>query len=504
VNWLSCAQDVIALTTDGIKIVAELREGLSRRIGRQRFDLWFQTGVRLTMQGNTIVVAVSDQFILERLRKQFLGDLRAVGKQQFGQSPQVDFFVEESLQTNASAETVSAQATPLPQLSRQGNEGGNETAGAASGANETGANETISGKSLASRGEPPCPRARRRFASLESYVVGGGNRLAFTAAQSITQRPGHVTPLYLHGPTGCGKTHLLEGVWSAMRSEYRSCRALYLSAEQFTSYFLEALHGGGLPGFRRKTRDVDLLLVDDVQFFAGKRATIVELQNTIDTLVRSGRQLVLAGDRAPNALTELGPEFNARVSGGLVCSLDAADFDTRLGITSHLAVRMGIPLTTDVRNYIATKVAGDGRQIAGSLNRLRATSEALKQPITLDLAVDALQDILQTCDQLVQLADIEKAVCSAFGVTPKLLRDDRKSKAVSHPRMLAMWLARKYTRAASSEISNFFGRRSHSTVISAEKKVNGWVANGATVQVGPGSYRATDAIRRAELLLRSG
>ncbi|MDP6061094.1 MAG: helix-turn-helix domain-containing protein, partial [Pirellulaceae bacterium] len=108
------------------------------------------------------------------------------------------------------------------------------------------------------------------------------------------------------------------------------------------------------------------------------------------------------------------------------------------------------------------------------------------------------------CDQLVQLADIEKAVCSAFGVTPQLLRDDRKSKAVSHPRMLAMWLARKYTRAASSEISNFFGRRSHSTVISAEKKVNGWVANGATVQVGPGSYRATDAIRRAELQLRSG
>ncbi|MDP7304289.1 MAG: DnaA/Hda family protein, partial [Pirellulaceae bacterium] len=292
--------------------------------------------------------------------------------------------------------------------------------------------------------------------------------------------------------------------WSAMRREYRSCRALYLSSEQFTSYFLEALHGGGLPGFRRKTRDVDLLLVDDVQFFAGKRATIVELQNTMDALVRSGRQLVLAGDRAPNALTELGPEFNARVSGGLVCSLDVADYATRLGITSQLAARMGLPMPAEVREYIATEVSGDGRQIAGSLNRLWATSEALKQPITLDLATTALQDMLQACDQLVQLADIEKAVCSAFGVTPQLLRDDRKSKAVSHPRMLAMWLARKYTRAASSEISNFFGRRSHSTVISAEKKVNGWVANGATVQMGPGSYRATDAIRRAELQLRSG
>jgi chromosomal replication initiator protein len=481
VNWRSCAQDVIALTTDGIKIVAELRDELSRRIGRQRFDLWFQTGVQLAVQGNTIVVAVSDQFILERLRKQFLSDLRAVGKQQFGQSPQVDFLVEESLKTTVSDETTSsADSTQARTAVRQPT------------------------KTMARQVEPPCRRAGRRFACLESYVVGGGNRLAFTASQSIAQRPGSVTPLYLHGPTGCGKTHLLEGVWSAMRREYRSCRALYLSSEQFTSYFLEALHGGGLPGFRRKTRDVDLLLVDDVQFFAGKRATIVELQNTMDALVRSGRQLVLAGDRAPNALTELGPEFSARVSGGLVCSLDVADYATRLGITSQLAARMGLPMPAEVREYIATEVSGDGRQIAGSLNRLWATSEALKQPITLDLATKALQDMLQACDQLVQLADIEKAVCSAFGVTPQLLRDDRKSKAVSHPRMLAMWLARKYTRAASSEISNFFGRRSHSTVISAEKKVNGWVANGATVQVGPGSYRATDAIRRAELQLRSG
>jgi len=289
-----------------------------------------------------------------------------------------------------------------------------------------------------------------------------------------------------------------------MRHEYRTCRALYLSAEQFTSHFLDALHGGGLPGFRRKTRDVDLLLVDDVQFFAGKRATIVELQNTIDALVRSGRQLVLAGDRVPNALTELGPEFSTRVSGGLVCSLEAADHPTRLGIASKMAARMGLRLPEEVHEFIALEVSGDGRQIAGSLNRLRATSEALQQPITLELATTALQDICQSCDQLVQLADIEKAVCSAFGVSPQLLRDERKSKAVSHPRMLAMWLARKYTRAASSEISNFFGRRSHSTVITAEKKVNGGVENGTTVQVGPGSYRASDAIRRAETLLRSG
>lgn len=480
VNWLSYAQDVIALTTDGIKIVAELRDDLARRIGRQRFDLWFQTGVQLTVRGSTIVVGVSDQFILERLRKQFLGDLRDAGRLLFGQTPQVDFTVDESLKA-AAPEPATAEVDSV-QVSR-------------SAARQT---TTVHPEGV------PRPRAGRRFANLDSYVVGNENRLAYTAAQSVAERPGSVTPLYLHGPTGCGKTHLLEGIWSAMRHEYRTCRALYLSAAQFTSYFLDALHGGGLPGFRRKTRDVDLLLIDDVQFLAGKRATIVELQNTMDALVRSGRQLVLAGDRAPNALTELGPEFSARVSGGLVCSLDIADYATRLGITSQMASRMGIAIPAEVEAFIASEVSGDGRQIAGSLNRLRVTGEALKQPITLELATTALRDILAAFDQVVQLADIEKAVCSAFGVSPQLLRDERKSKSVSHPRMLAMWLARKYTRAASSEISNFFGRRSHSTVISAEKKVNGWVKTGATVQVGPGSYRASDAIRRAELLLRSG
>lgn len=469
------------MTTDGMKIVSELRAELSRRIGRQRFDLWFQTGVRLAVQGDTIAIAVSDQFILERLRKQFLSDLRAVGKQLFGRLPRIDFFVEESLRTTAPEATVSAAAaTPAPSAER------------------------CASTMLARTSDPPRLRAGRRFACLDSFVIGAGNRLAFTASQSVCDRPGSVTPLYLYGPTGCGKTHLLEGIWSAMRHEYRTCRALYLSSEQFTSYFLDALQGGGLPGFRRKTRDVDLLLIDDVQFFTGKRATIVELQNTMDALVRSGRQLVLAGDRAPNALTELGPEFSARVSGGLVCSLEVADYSTRLGITSQLAARAGLRLPSEVQEFVATEVSGDGRQLAGALNRLRATSEALQQPITLELAVAALQDIIQACDQVVQLADIEKAICTAFGVSPQLLRDERKSKAVSHPRMLAMWLARKHTRAASSEISNFFGRRSHSTVISAEKKVNGWVKDGATVQVGPGSYRATDAIRRAELLLRSG
>ena len=149
------------------------------------------------------------------------------------------------------------------------------------------------------------------------------------------------SPLFLFGPTGSGKTHLLEGIWSAVRSGSLRRRVLYLSAEQFTSMFLEALQGSGLPSFRYKYRHVDLLLIDDVQFFLGKRATLVELQNTIDALLREHRQLVLAADRSPAELSRFGPELTARFAGGLVCGIEPADSETRLGILRHLAEPTG-------------------------------------------------------------------------------------------------------------------------------------------------------------------
>ena len=153
---------------------------------------------------------------------------------------------------------------------------------------------------------------------------------------------------------------------------------------------------------------------------------------------------------------------------------------------------------------LSVELIGDARAIAGALNRLDASSKALEQPITVEFAKAALADIFRATVRVVRLPDIERAICSAFELQPKTLRDQCKAKSVSHPRMLAMWLARKYTRAAFSEISEYFGRRSHSTVISAEKKVNRWVADGATVQIGQGSCNVQDAIRRVETQLRTG
>jgi chromosomal replication initiator protein len=334
--------------------------------------------------------------------------------------------------------------------------------------------------------------------------VGDANRIAYSGVQAVVERPGRITPLFLYGPSGTGKSHLLEGIASVARRERGLRRVVLLSAEEFTSSFLDALRGGGLPSFRRKYRDVEMLLIDDLQFFSGKSATIIEVQYTVDSLLRAGRQLVLAADRSPSELGSLGGELIGRISGGLVCGIEPADEATRLGIARREAARHGVRLPEEVLQLIAARVSGDARLIAGALNRLVAASEALRRPIDQGLAETSLGDFFRMTRRVVQLDDIETAVCDVFGIDNSLLQSGRKNKGLSQPRMLAMWLARKYTRAAFAEIGQYFGRRAHSTVISAQRQVESWVADGRRIQLGGGDCDVRDAIRRVESRLGAG
>jgi chromosomal replication initiator protein len=476
---------------DEMDVVSALQQGLAASIGRERFDLWFGSTVQLERVGDMIVISAPDQFTLERIRRQFGRELHKTAAVVASGSLRLEFRVE-------SREPLEEPQSPQPAES--------STAISVPAANSVAVfkHQEAGLKSAMPPGVPDYNRAARKFARFESFVVGASNKIAATAAQSVAERLGSLSPLFLYGPSGTGKTHLLEAIWSFSRAGQRMTRSLFLSAEQFTSFFLEALQGAGLPSFRRKVRDVDLLLIDDIHFFAGKRATLVEFQHTLDSLLRQGRQLVVASDRSPAELTCLGPELANRLTGGLVCGLDLADFETRRGIARQLILRSGVKLPEDVSDLIALETNGDARQIQGALHRLRATSMALDQPITVELARGSLSDLFAAAKRLVRLPDIERAVCEVFDLEPKSLRDSGKGKAVSQPRMLAMWLARKYTRMAFSEISEFFGRRSHTTVISAENKVNRWVADKAKLQLGGHSWTADEAIRRLENKIRTG
>jgi chromosomal replication initiator protein len=258
-----------------------------------------------------------------------------------------------------------------------------------------------------------------------------------------------------------------------------------------------------LPSFRQKIRGLDVLLVDDVQFFAGKRATVEELLYTIDALQGRGGQVVLVSDRPASELSSISPDLSNRISAGLSVALDPPDYETRKGIVRAMAERMQIPLDQNVVDAIAQQVVGSGRLLSGAINRLVATSMAIGKPITLELAEPALIEFSRQHAPQVKLIDIQRAVCEVFGVESSSLKSQRKTRAIAEPRMLAMWLARQYTRAALSEIGDFFGRRSHSTVVSAQKKFDKLISAHGELVVCDQSCPVEEAIRRIEAKLRT-
>jgi chromosomal replication initiator protein len=500
-NGVRLALGIQEVTRDDTEIVSALQLALADRVGQERFQLWFGAHTRLDYDDESLTVSVPNQFFQEWLRTNFRQQIEASCEEALGKTVPVRFSIDDKLVARPCGTRQEHQAADASSVLADGPARAANDSGLLAAAMNTAA---PAGAVAATIGPPVGSASRRRFANLQSFVVGDSNRIASVAARGVIERPGVSSPLVLHGPTSVGKTHLLEGLWTEVRRARTAAQAVYLSSEQFTTYFLEALHGSGLPNFRRKYRGVDLLMIDDLQFFAGKKATLTELLYTIDTFHREGRQLIFAADRPPDELAELGPEITTRLRSGLVCEIRPPEYEVRLGIARQLAERMALAMPEEVLVFLATRVATHGRELCGALNRLDAASRAWQEPITLALAEQALSESVRVQGKGPRLADIEQAVCEVFGLEPRSLQSDRKTKHVSHPRMLAMWLARKYTRAALSEIGHFFGGRSHSTVISAQRKVTDWMTCGSPLAVGDGECSIDEALRRVERELKTG
>jgi chromosomal replication initiator protein len=492
------AQDVAGIDKD---VVARVRSALAERMGRQRFDLWFGAQCTLSAADAMVRVTAASEFSAQFLRVHFSGELCAAAREVLGAAAQVEFDVapppergpgddprprERSERSPSFAQGSSPSPTGQKLLDLAG------PIGKAAPAQHASADVPA---------PPPKAQARPPHA-LESFVAGRSNEMALAAARLVLREPGRTSPLFLHGPTACGKSHLLESVCRAVRQ--KRGQALYMTAEQFTTIFLASLHGTGVPSFRRKYQGLDLLAIDDVQFFVGKRATLGEVQQAVDAALREGRQLVLSADRPPSALAGLGRELQTRLQGGLVCGIDAPDRQVRLGIVAQLCRRQQLDAGPDVQEYIADHLTSHARQLHGAVNLLKAASLTSCEALTLARAERLLADLVRQDARPVRLADIEQVVCDVFGLEPEALRSSRKDQAVSRPRMLAMWLARKHTRAALSEIGRFFGGRKHSTVISAQKKVEGWMHKHEPLRLARESLSADETVRRVEERLRAG
>jgi chromosomal replication initiator protein len=299
---------------------------------------------------------------------------------------------------------------------------------------------------------------------------------------------------------------LLRAIQQEHRRHQDRATVLYLTAEQFTTSFVEALRGSGMPSFRQKCRGAKLLLIDDLQFFPGKRRTLEELLHTIDAFAADGRQLVLACDRSLAELRSLGADLVSRLSGGLVCEIAPPEFATRVGILRQFAAEVGIELTDKVAQLLAMQITAGARELRGAVNRLVALSGkpgGQVGHVTMAVAEQTVADLARHSTRSVRLADVERVVCAEFGVEASALRSERKGRSVVEPRMLAMYLARKLTRAPWSEIGQFFGRNSHSTVISAHRRVERMIAEQGEVELANRPCGVDEALRRLETALRT-
>jgi chromosomal replication initiator protein len=328
--------------------------------------------------------------------------------------------------------------------------------------------------------------------------------LAKAATDQVIQRPGQISPLVLFGPVGSGKTHLATGLGQHLRRKQANYSVLQLSAEQFTTRFLQALNGSGLPSLRSQFRDVDLLILEDVQFFQGKKATLVELQHTIDSLLRMGKQLILTTDRHPNDLTFLSSEIQTRLVSGLVIPLQLPDREARMAICQRWCEQWRLTMATGMIEWLADHIAGDTRRLSGAMFRLLATQSSRGSLVQPYEAMEILSDYAITQGQLCSLSMIQKAVCSLCGIEPAELNGSLRTRKISGARMLAMYLARKHTPAALAEIGEFFGGRRHSTVVAAEKRIRAGVQKNENLETAARPLNLREAIRKVETQLKTG
>jgi len=466
------------------QVAAALSAQLAERIGAKRFKLWFSTQAQIQVCGAALTIRTVNAFVRDWIRAQFADEIADCWTAMKGEAARVEFSYDSTL-APVNGDAGQPAAKPLVATTDK-------------------PTKSIESPSVAANAAAlACPSGRRGNAGLAGFVVGRNNEYAFRSAELTARGRQQASPLLFVGPSGVGKTHLLRAIQQEFRRHHMRDAVLYLTAEQFTTSFVEALRGSGMPNFRQKCRGAQLLAIDDLQFFPGKRRTLEELLYTLDSFAADGRQVVLASDRGLTELRALGPELVSRLSGGLICELSPPEFATRLGIVRQFAVEAGLELSDDVATLVATQITAGARELRGALHRLTAMSTAYGEAISKPLAERALEELARHSTRTVRLADVQKVICDAFGVEAAQLRSDRKGRSLAEPRMLAMWLARKYTRAPWSEIGEFFGRHSHSTVISAHRRVEKLIAEQGKVGLANQPCQVEDAIRVLETALRT-
>lgn len=454
-----------------------LQQALAQRLGPRRFQQWFGNAVRFQFAAGVLGVAAPSTYLLNWIEQRYRGLLQELAGQYFGAEARVEIRLAPAGEVTLQPAAEQSEATlRLPSVAR-------ETSPA------TASERTAKG---------------RRLHRLSDFVTGSCNDLAHASAVQFASQRGECRFLYLQSHVGNGKTHLLEGILRELRQQGQGGQALLLGAEQFTSYFTQAMSARSTASFRARFQGIETLLIDDIDFLDGKRGTQDEFLQICKNLEAHGGQVIVAGNRHPRLLTKTSDELISRFQSGLVCRIEAPCEEVRREIIIRHAQRQRLILSEGAREFIVSRFNRNVRELIGAVNVLTAWSRMSGKKAGTTAAREVLGRLERDCLKVIRVSEVEEAVCDLFSISADQLRGPSRRQSSSQPRMLAMYLARRLANVPYSEIGEHFGRRNHSTVMAAEKKVQAQLEANAVVRVGTEACPLRELLRTLEDRIRAG
>ena len=308
--------------------------------------------------------------------------------------------------------------------------------------------------------------------TFDTFVVGNNNRFAHAAALAVAEAPAtSYNPLFIYGGVGLGKTHLMHAIGNAILRKNKKANILYVTSEKFTNQLINSIKDNTSAQFRDKYRNIDVLLIDDIQFIAGKERCQEEFFHTFNTLHESGKQIILSSDRPPKDIQLLEDRLKSRFEWGLIADISNPDYETRLAILRKKAQLDNIIIDDEILSNIANRIDSNIRELEGSLNKLIAKSSLTNSPITMEMAERAINDIVAQQEKVISAEFIQETVAKYFNINAKDLRGSKRSNDIAFPRQIAMYLCRNVAQMSLPQIGKDFGKRDHTTVMHACTKI---------------------------------
>ncbi len=439
------------MTLSATEVWTRILDRARRELPEQTFRTWLEPTEPLALEGDTIIVGSPDQFAADWNESKHAPLLTSLAPIALGHPLLVVFRVHEERKTRNQMDLFVAPPAVTEPKQRQGS-----------------INAQLS----------------ERY-TFDNFVIGKSNELAAAAAHAVSQAPGRVyNPLFLYGDTGLGKTHLMQAVAHTVMERQREIRITFIGTEQFTNEMIGSIRERTTQEFRRRYRETDLLLVDDVQFLKGKESTQEEFFHTFNALYEAGRQIILTSDRPPSEIPGLEARLVSRFQWGMVADIELPDLEHRIAILRNKALidHLEMTIPEDVIRFIAEHVRSNVRELEGSIIKLLAYASLKHREITVDVAREALRDKLRPGESIgsstagLNTDTIQQAVAKEWGVTTEGLRSKTRTKALTAPRQVAMYLMRELLALQLVEIGAAFGGRDHSTVIHSLDRVSGMLA----------------------------